>query len=105
MRQKILIVDDENDILTLLEYNLQKAGFQVMSAEDGPEAVNAAKKERPDLISLDIMLPSMEGTEVCKILKGNETTRHIPVIMLTAKGEEVDRIVGFELGADDYIIN
>jgi len=104
MRQKILIVDDENDILTLLEYNLQKAGFHVISAQDGPEAVNAAKKERPDLIILDIMLPSMEGTEVCKILKGNETTRHIPVIMLTAKGEEVDRIVGFELGADDYII-
>ena len=104
MRQKILIVDDENDILTLLEYNLQKAGFHVISAQDGPEAVNAAKKERPDLIILDIMLPSMEGTEVCKILKGNEATRHIPVIMLTAKGEEVDRIVGFELGADDYII-
>ena len=104
MKQTILIVDDENDILTLLKYNLEKAGFRVISAQDGPEAVNAAKKERPDLIILDIMLPSMEGTEVCKILKGNETTRHIPVIMLTAKGEEVDRIVGFELGADDYII-
>ena len=104
MKQTILIVDDENDILTLLKYNLEKAGFRVISAQDGPEAVNAAKKERPDLILLDIMLPSMEGTEVCKILKGNETTRHIPVIMLTAKGEEVDRIVGFELGADDYII-
>ena len=104
MKLTILIVDDENDILTLLKYNLEKAGFRVISAQDGPEAVNTAKKERPDLILLDIMLPSMEGTEVCKILKGNEATRHIPVIMLTAKGEEVDRIVGFELGADDYII-
>ncbi|MCC7202331.1 MAG: response regulator [Nitrospirae bacterium] len=104
MKITILIVDDENDILTLLKYNLENSGFRVISAQDGPEALNIAKKERPDLIILDIMLPSMEGTEVCKILKGDETTKHIPVIMLTAKGEEVDRIVGFELGADDYII-
>ena len=103
MRQKILIVDDEADILTLLEYNLEKAGFRVISAKDGPEAIEITKREKPGLIILDIMLPSMEGTEVCKILKGMDTTRHIPIIMLTAKGEEVDRIVGFELGADDYI--
>src|SRR4030065_377854 len=104
MKQTILIVDDENDILTRLKYNLEKAGFMVISAQDGPEAVNTAKKERPDLIILDIMLPGMEGTEVCKSLKGEEATRHIPIIMLTAKGEEIDRIVGFELGVDDYII-
>jgi len=103
MRQKILIVDDEADILTLLEYNLEKAGFRVISAKDGPDAIEITKRERPDLIILDIMLPSMEGTEVCKILKSGDATRHIPIIMLTAKGEEVDRIVGFELGADDYI--
>jgi two-component system phosphate regulon response regulator PhoB len=103
MAAKILIVDDEQDILTLLEYNLKKAGFQVVSAEDGPEAIELAKMERPDLIILDIMLPSMEGTEVCKILKRESATSSIPVIMLTAKGEEVDRIVGLELGADDYI--
>ena len=103
MRKKILIVDDEADILTLLEYNLDKAGFEVVSAQDGPEAIELTKKKRPDLIILDIMLPSMEGTEVCKIIKKDEATSHIPVIMLTAKGEEVDRIVGFELGAEDYI--
>lgn len=103
MTAKILIVDDEQDILALLEYNLKKAGFQVASAEDGPEAIESAKREKPDLIILDIMLPSMEGTEVCKILKRENTTNSIPVIMLTAKGEEIDRIVGLELGADDYI--
>ncbi|MEK7841084.1 MAG: response regulator [Deltaproteobacteria bacterium] len=103
MKEKILVVDDETDILTLLEYNLEKAGFKVISADDGPDAIDITKRERPDLIILDIMLPSMEGTEVCKILKSGDATRHIPIIMLTAKGEEVDRIVGFELGADDYI--
>ena len=103
MNSKILIVDDEEDILTLLEYNLEKAGFKVISADDGPEAVKLAKKEKPALIILDIMLPSMEGTEVCKAIKRDNTTNHIPIIMLTAKGEEVDRIVGLELGADDYI--
>src|SRR3989344_2341332 len=103
MKEKILIVDDEADILTLLEYNLEKAGFKVISANDGPDAVEITKREKPDIIILDIMLPSMEGTEGCKILKSGDATRHIPIIMLTAKGEEVDRIVGFELGADDYI--
>src|SRR3990172_8481497 len=104
MKQAILVVDDENDILTLLKYNLEKAGFKVLPSQDGPEAINTAAREKPDLIVLDIMLPSMEGTEVCRILKGREGTRDIPIIMLTAKGEELDRIVGFELGADDYII-
>jgi two-component system phosphate regulon response regulator PhoB len=103
MKHKILVVDDESDILTLLEYNLSKAGFKVISEKDGPEAIESARKEKPNLIILDIMLPSMEGTEVCKALKKDESTSHIPVIMLTAKGEEVDRIVGLELGADDYI--
>ena len=103
MNSKILIVDDEEDILTLLEYNLEKAGFKVISADDGPEAIELAKKEKPALIILDIMLPSMEGTEVCKAIKRDDATSHIPIIMLTAKGEEVDRIVGLELGADDYI--
>ncbi len=100
---KILAVDDEEDILNLLSYNLKKAGFQVVTAEDGPEALEIAKRESPELILLDIMLPNMEGTEVLKKLKADEVTERIPVIMLTAKGEEVDRIVGFELGADDYI--
>lgn len=100
---RILVVDDEPDILNLLDYNLRKAGFKVLSAKDGPEAIDTARQQRPDLILLDIMLPDMEGTEVLKRLKTFDTTRHIPVIMLTAKGEEVDKIIGFELGAEDYI--
>ncbi len=99
----ILVVDDEVDILTLLEYNLERSGFRVIKAKDGPEAIELATEKMPDLIVLDIMLPDMEGTEVLKRLKQSDQTRHIPVIMLTAKGEEVDRIVGFELGAEDYI--
>lgn len=100
---RILVVDDEPDILNLLDYNLRKAGFKVLSAKDGPEAIDTARLKKPDLILLDIMLPDMEGTEVLKRLKTYEATSHIPVIMLTAKGEEVDKIVGFELGAEDYI--
>jgi len=100
---RILVVDDEPDILTLLEYNLRKAGFKVLEARDGPEAIEAAKAHRPDLVLLDIMLPDMEGTEVLKRLKSIEATAAIPVIMLTAKGEEIDKIIGFELGAEDYI--
>lgn len=100
---RILVVDDEPDILNLLEYNLKRAGFQAILAKDGPEAIEAAKVHRPDLVLLDIMLPDMEGTEVLRRLKALESTSLIPVIMLTAKGEEVDKIVGFELGAEDYI--
>lgn len=100
---EILVVDDEPDILNLLDYNLRKAGFKVLAAKDGPEAIDTARLKRPDLILLDIMLPNMEGTEVLKRLKTFDATRHIPVIMLTAKGEEVDKIIGFELGAEDYI--
>ncbi len=100
---RILVVDDESDILTLLEYNLRKAGFKVLEARDGPEAIEAARAHRPDLVLLDIMLPDMEGTEVLKRLKSLDATAAIPVIMLTAKGEEIDKIIGFELGAEDYI--
>ena len=103
MGQTILVVDDEKDIVTLLEYNLQKAGFNTISALDGPDAIDIARSRRPDLIILDIMLPSMDGMEICKILKQDPCTGHIPIIMLTARGEEVDRILGLELGADDYI--
>ena len=101
--KRILVVDDEEDILNLLSYNLKKAGFEILTAMDGPEALELAVKELPGLILLDIMLPNMEGTEVLKRLKAEPSTEGIPVIMLTAKGEEIDRIVGFELGADDYI--
>ncbi|MBI5588711.1 MAG: response regulator transcription factor [Deltaproteobacteria bacterium] len=104
MRQKILVVDDEEDILKLLEYNLGRAGFEVIRADDGPDAIEIAKRELPDLIILDIMLPNMDGTEALKVLKKDRATDNIPVIMLTAKGEEIDRVIGLELGADDYII-
>ncbi len=104
MRRKILAVDDEKDILRLLEHNLGKAGYDVVSAEDGPEAIDLAKRELPDLIILDAMLPNVEGTEVLKTLKKDRVTDRIPVMMLTAKGEELDRVVGLELGADDYIV-
>ncbi len=99
----ILVVDDEFDILNLLDFNLRKAGYKVLQAEDGPEALTIAESRVPHLILLDIMLPNMEGTEVLKRLKASKSTESIPVIMLTAKGEEIDKIVGFELGAEDYI--
>ncbi|MBE9528175.1 MAG: response regulator [Proteobacteria bacterium] len=99
----ILVVDDEFDILNLLDFNLRKAGYRVLQAEDGPEALTIAESRLPNLILLDIMLPNMEGTEVLKRLKASKGTESIPVIMLTAKGEEIDKIVGFELGAEDYI--
>ncbi|MEK6531610.1 MAG: response regulator transcription factor [Deltaproteobacteria bacterium] len=104
MEKKILTVDDEKDILNVLEYNLGKAGFKVISADDGTKALAIAKKEIPDLIILDIMLPGMEGTEVLKAIKKDKLTEKIPVIMLTARGEEIDRVLGFELGADDYVV-
>lgn len=104
MRRRILVVDDEQDILSLLEYNLGNAGFSVVTAGDGPEGLDAAKRVRPDLVILDIMLPNMDGTDVLKMLKRDPSTVSIPVIMLTAKGEELDRIIGLELGADDYIV-
>lgn len=104
MEKKILTVDDEKDILNVLEYILGKAGFKVISAGDGPKALAIAKNEIPDLIILDIMLPGMEGTEVLKAIKKDKLTEKIPVIMLTARGEEIDRVLGFELGADDYMV-
>ncbi len=103
LKPGILVVDDEADILNLLSYNLEKAGFSVLRAKDGPEAIAIARKKNPALVVLDIMLPNMDGTEVLKRLKHDDSTADIPVIMLTAKGEEVDKIVGFELGAEDYI--
>lgn len=104
MKHKILAVDDETDILKLLQYNLTNAGFEFISAGDGPEAIELASLSMPDLIILDLMLPNMDGNEVLKKLKANPDTSCIPVLMLTAKGEEIDRILGLELGADDYIV-
>jgi len=104
MADKILVVEDDQDLLELLAYNLDKAGYRVVTASDGLGAVNAARDQLPDLILLDLMLPVMDGLEVCRTLKRGEATKNIPVLMLTAKGEEIDRVVGFEIGAEDYVI-
>ena len=104
MSQTILVVDDEIDILELLRYNLTQAGYRVVTAADGRQAVDMARRERPALIVLDLMLPLLSGTEVARILRRDEKTSDTPFLMLTARGEEVDRIVGFELGAADYVV-
>ena len=103
-KMNVLIVEDEADILQLLKYNVESAGFEVSTAEDGYEALSLAKRQLPDLVLLDLMIPGLDGFEVCRELKRNAETKHIPIIMLTAKGEEIDRIVGLELGADDYVV-
>jgi two-component system, OmpR family, phosphate regulon response regulator PhoB len=100
----VLIVEDDDDILHLLTYNVRAAGFEVFTAQEGYEALRTAQERRPGLIVLDLMIPGLDGFEVCKELKRSADTRNIPVIMLTARGEEVDRIVGLELGADDYVV-
>ncbi|MFA6358297.1 MAG: response regulator [Candidatus Omnitrophota bacterium] len=103
MKEKILIVEDEKDIIKMIEYNLKKEGFRVIDARDGEDALDLAGREHPDLILLDLMLPGMDGLEVCKTLKKESKTISIPIIMLTAKSQETDKVVGLELGADDYI--
>jgi len=100
----VLIVEDERDLLSLLDFNLRQAGFQTQLAGSGAEALAHLARTVPDLVVLDLMLPDLPGTEICRRLKGAERTRQIPVVMLTARGEEVDRVVGFELGADDYVV-
>ena len=99
----ILVVDDEEPILELLRFNLEKEGYQVRVAKDGPEALESVEKEQPDLLILDVMLPGMDGLEICRQLRLNPKFRQIPIIMLTAKGEVIDKVVGLELGADDYM--
>lgn len=104
MPDRILIVDDEADIVELLEYNLRQAGYTVVTARDGASAMAEVHRQRPDLILLDLMLPDVSGTEVCRRLRKDASTDSIPIMMITARGEEIDRVVGFELGADDYIV-
>lgn len=100
---KILIVDDEKDLVDLMVYNLEKEGFQTLRAYDGETALKLAENKKPDLMVLDLMLPGMQGMEVCKKIRRNPQTATLPIIMLTAKGEEIDKILGLELGADDYV--
>ncbi|MHB9068818.1 MAG: response regulator [Sedimentisphaerales bacterium] len=101
--EKILIVDDEEDVLELVRYNLDKNGYKVETAATGEQALAKARAKLPDLIILDLMLPGIDGLDVCKKLKNDTKTQNIPVIMLTAKGEETDIVTGLELGADDYV--
>jgi len=99
----ILIVEDETDIADLVKYHLDKEGLAARTLGDGKQALDLIAREPPDLIILDLMLPGLDGFEVCRRLRGNTATQHIPIIMLTARAEEVDRVVGLELGADDYV--
>ena len=103
MPKKILIIDDEKDIVDLISYNLEKEGFATIKAFDGEDALKLVKAKRPDLIILDLMLPGMRGLEVCKFIRKNPETETLPIIMLTAKVDQVDKILGLEMGADDYI--
>ena len=102
-KEKILAVDDDEDILELVSYNLAKNGYQVTAVPTGEEAIRKARAEAPDMILLDLMLPGADGLDVCRILKNDPRTSHIPILMLTAKGEEADIVAGLELGADDYM--
>jgi len=104
MKSRILIIEDEEDIRELVRYNLEREGFSVSEAESGEEGLKKTSKKRPDLILLDLMLPGKDGMQVCRELKQNEEARSIPIIMMTARGEESDIVAGLELGAEDYIV-
>ena len=104
MSDLILIVDDESDLVDTLAYSLRREGYRTATALTGGAALSAIEQERPDLVILDLMLPDISGTEVCRRLRAAPATREVPVIMLTARGEEIDRVVGFEVGADDYVV-
>ena len=102
-KESILVVDDERDILELVEYNLSKEGYSVVTVETGEDALGAARRKLPDLVLLDLMLPGVDGLEVCRTLKSDPTTAQIPIVMISAKGGEADIVTGLELGADDYV--
>lgn len=103
MKERILVVDDEEDILELVRYNLEKDGYRVTCVTTGEQALETIRSEIPDAIVLDLMLPGQDGLDVCRRLKGSQDTRAIPIVMLTAKGEDADIVTGLELGADDYV--
>ncbi len=103
MRQKILVVDDDHVLVETLVYNLEQAGYQIITAFDGASALEATRCETPDLIILDVMLPGIDGLEVCRRLRSEKSSATIPILMLTAKDEEIDKVVGLEVGADDYV--
>jgi DNA-binding response OmpR family regulator len=101
---KVLVVDDEVNITQILEFSIGAEGFEVITAQNGEEAVEKARREQPDLIILDVMMPKIDGYEACRILKANPLTRNIPVVLLTAKGRDIDKRLGMEVGATDYIV-
>lgn len=101
--RRILVIEDEPDIHEVLDYNLRAAGYEVVSAVRGLDGLRLVREHRPDLVLLDLMLPDIPGTEVCRAIRDNPSTRGLPVVMLTARQEEIDRVVGFEVGADDYV--
>jgi phosphate regulon transcriptional regulator PhoB len=101
--KSILVVDDEKDIVDLVAYNLEKEGYKVLTASDGEKALAVIKKEKLDLVVLDLMLPGIKGLDICRIIRRYPETEWLPVIMLTAKGEDLDKVIGLEMGADDYI--
>ncbi|MCD6486401.1 MAG: response regulator [Syntrophobacterales bacterium] len=103
MPEKILVVDDEKDLVDLISYNLEKDGFTVVKAYDGEEALRQVRARKPHLVILDLMLPGIQGMDVCKLIRNDPENAFLPVIMLTAKGEEIDKILGLEMGADDYV--
>src|SRR5437016_9928677 len=102
-KPRILIIEDERGLTEVLSYNLQREGYDVVVAHDGQEGLRKAQMQLPDLVLLDLMLPAMDGLEVCRELRGGERTRAVPILMLTAKAEETDQVVGFTMGADDYV--
>lgn len=102
--QTILIIEDEKDLAELIAFNLEREGFRAVTVHDGLNGLNQVSRIKPDLVILDLMLPGLLGIEVCKTMKRNEKTARIPVLMLTAKGEEIDKVVGFEVGAEDYVV-
>ncbi|MFW5925150.1 MAG: response regulator [Myxococcota bacterium] len=104
MSHRILVVEDEHDLAELVAFNLRQAGHSVVTVHEGAAALAEVRRQRPDLVVLDIMLPDLSGVEVCRRLRRDAATERLPVLMLTAKGEEVDRVVGFEVGADDYVL-
>ncbi len=102
-REKIVVIEDEADILEVLQYNLKREGYTVIASRDGEEGLDSVRRENPDLVLLDLMLPGLDGLEVCKRLQADPVTANVPVIMVTAKGEETDVVSGLQIGADDYV--
>jgi two-component system phosphate regulon response regulator PhoB len=101
---RVLVIEDEKDLQRVLEYNLRQAGHEVLAATRGPDGLHLARESHPELILLDLMLPGLAGKDICRLLKDAPETKDIPIIIMTARGEEVDRVLGFELGADDYVV-